>query len=105
VGVGTLHLAQAVAILAISTSFAIPVVATVQTGPPGAAGSLSQRSTVFEVRFAWAVALFLLLAALVRRDGGAAFYAHTRVGQGGRGFGCLIDTDNRIGTGLVFDND
>jgi len=63
VGVGTLHLAQAVAILAISTSFAIPVAATVQTGPPGAAGSLSQRSTVFEVRFAWAVALFLLLAA------------------------------------------
>jgi Undecaprenyl-phosphate galactose phosphotransferase WbaP len=33
--------------------------------------------------------VFLLLAALVRRDGGAAFYAHTRVGQGGRGFGCL----------------
>ena len=62
-GVGFLHLAQAVAILAISTSFAIPVAATVQTGPPGAAGSLSQRGDVFEVRFAWAVALFLLLAA------------------------------------------
>ena len=63
VGVGVLHMAQAVTILAISTSFAIPVAATVQTGPPGAPGSLSQRSTVFEVRFAWAVALFLLLAA------------------------------------------
>jgi hypothetical protein len=62
-GVGALHLAQAVAILAISTSFAIPVVATVQTGAPGEPGSLSQRDTVFEVRFAWAVALFLLLAA------------------------------------------
>jgi hypothetical protein len=49
--------------------------------------------------------VFLLLAALVRRDGGAAFYAHTRVGQGGRGFGCLIDTDNRIGTRLVLDDD
>lgn len=63
VGVGVLHLGQAVAILALSTSFAIPVVATIQTGAPGEAGSLSTRSNVFEVRFAWAVALFLLLAA------------------------------------------
>lgn len=33
--------------------------------------------------------VFLVLAFLVRRDGGQAFYAHTRIGQGGRGFGCL----------------
>jgi Undecaprenyl-phosphate galactose phosphotransferase WbaP len=33
--------------------------------------------------------LFLVLASLTRRDGGPAFYAHTRIGQGGRGFGCL----------------
>ena len=62
-GVGVAHLSQAVAVLALSTAFAIPVVATTQTGPPGAPDSLSVRSTVFEVRFAWAVALFLLLAA------------------------------------------
>lgn len=33
--------------------------------------------------------VFLLLALLVRADGGPAFYAHERVGQGGRRFGCL----------------
>ncbi len=33
--------------------------------------------------------VFLLLAVLVRADGGPAFYAHERVGRGGRRFGCL----------------
>jgi lipopolysaccharide/colanic/teichoic acid biosynthesis glycosyltransferase len=33
--------------------------------------------------------VFLLLALLVRLDGGPAFYAHERVGMGGRRFGCL----------------
>lgn len=33
--------------------------------------------------------VFLLLALLVRLDGGPAFYAHERVGRGGRRFGCL----------------
>src|SRR5689334_1027764 len=33
--------------------------------------------------------VFLLLALLVRADGGPAFYAHERVGRGGRRFGCL----------------
>ncbi len=32
---------------------------------------------------------FLLLALLVRMDGGKAFYAHPRVGRGGKLFGCL----------------
>lgn len=46
--------------------------------------------------------LFLVLAYLTRRDGGPAFYAHTRIGQGGRGFGCLkfrsmvIDSQARL---------
>lgn len=31
----------------------------------------------------------LLLAVLVRADGGPALFAHTRVGKGGRRFGCL----------------
>ncbi|WP_240756653.1 sugar transferase [Roseicella aquatilis] len=33
--------------------------------------------------------LFLLLALLIRADGGPALYAHERVGRGGRRFGCL----------------
>ena len=33
--------------------------------------------------------VFLLLALLVRMDGGPAFYAHERVGRGARRFGCL----------------
>jgi lipopolysaccharide/colanic/teichoic acid biosynthesis glycosyltransferase len=33
--------------------------------------------------------VMLLLAWLVRQDGGAAFYAHRRVGRGGHSFGCL----------------
>lgn len=63
VGVGSLHLIQGVVILAISAAFAIPVVATVQTGPPGGAGSLDQTTTFFEFSFPIAIALFLFLAA------------------------------------------
>ncbi|MBL6456843.1 sugar transferase [Belnapia sp. T6] len=33
--------------------------------------------------------VFLILAVLVRADGGPAFFAHERVGRGGRRFGCL----------------
>ncbi len=46
--------------------------------------------------------VFLVLAALVRLDGGPAFYAHERVGRGGRLFGCLkfrsmgVDADRRL---------
>ncbi|MGG5888271.1 sugar transferase [Falsiroseomonas sp. HC035] len=46
--------------------------------------------------------VFLVLAALVRMDGGPAFYAHERVGRGGRLFGCLkfrsmvADADRRL---------
>jgi len=36
-----------------------------------------------------ALPVFLLLMAIVRLDGGPAFYAHQRVGRGGRLFGCL----------------
>lgn len=62
-GVGSLHLVQAIVILLISSSFAIPVVATVQTGPPGAAGSLSLTKQFFEFNFPIAIAIFLFLAA------------------------------------------
>ena len=46
--------------------------------------------------------VFLVIAALVRLDGGPAFYAHERVGRGGRLFGCLkfrsmvADADRRL---------
>ncbi len=46
--------------------------------------------------------LFLVLALLVRADGGAAFYSHPRVGRGGKMFGCLkfrsmvIDSQARL---------
>ncbi len=49
-----------------------------------------------------ALPAFLAIAALVRMDGGPAFYAHPRVGRGGRSFGCLkfrsmvIDADRRL---------
>jgi exopolysaccharide production protein ExoY len=33
--------------------------------------------------------VFLMLALMVRADGGPAFYAHERIGRGGRRFGCL----------------
>ena len=63
VGVGVLHLVQGIAILALSTGFSIAVVATVQTGPPGAPGSLSVSRTFFDFGFAIAIAVFLFLAA------------------------------------------
>ncbi len=53
--------------------------------------------------------VFLVLAYLTRRDGGPAFYAHTRIGQGGRGFGCLkfrsmvIDSQARLDALLASD--
>jgi lipopolysaccharide/colanic/teichoic acid biosynthesis glycosyltransferase len=49
-----------------------------------------------------ALPVFLVIAALVRQDGGSVFYAHRRVGRGGRMFGCLkfrsmvVDADRRL---------
>jgi Undecaprenyl-phosphate galactose phosphotransferase WbaP len=53
--------------------------------------------------------LMLVLALLVKRDGGPAFYAHRRVGRGGALFGCLkfrsmvIDSDARLAELLARD--
>ncbi|MCE2808099.1 MAG: heliorhodopsin HeR, partial [Actinobacteria bacterium] len=64
IGVGGLHLVQGILILVLSSSFAIPIVAAVQTGPPGAEGSLTTASkTFFSFNFAIAIAIFLFLAA------------------------------------------
>ncbi len=81
---------------------------------PSAAGVNAAFKRGFDILGAGAMLLllapvFLLLALLVRRDGGPAFYAHTRIGQGGRGFGCLkfrsmvIDSQARLDALLASD--
>lgn len=60
--VGLVLVTQAAVILVLANEFAIPVRAAFQDGPPGTA--LNPPETVFEVRYGWAVAAFLLLAAL-----------------------------------------
>lgn len=57
-----IHLAQAVAVLALATSFALPVTATYLAGPPGTPPE--EQVTLFELRTGAAVAAFLLLSAL-----------------------------------------
>jgi len=60
IGVGLTLLVEAVAILVLSNGFSIPVVADVQTGPPGT--PLTAQTTFFDLRFSIGIALFLLLA-------------------------------------------
>ena len=52
---------------------------------------------------------FALLALLIRADGGPAFYAHERVGRGGRRFGCLkfrsMVTDSQARLAALLDAD
>lgn len=62
VGVGIIHLVQAILILALSSGFAIAVVTDVQLGPPGTTDT--DRVTFFDVAYGPAVAAFLLLAAV-----------------------------------------
>jgi lipopolysaccharide/colanic/teichoic acid biosynthesis glycosyltransferase len=56
-----------------------------------------------------ALPAFLVIAALVKLDGGKVFYAHQRVGRGGRLFGCLkfrsmvVDSDQRLAALLARD--
>jgi hypothetical protein len=61
VGVGIVHLVQAVAIVALSNDFAIPVDVPVQEGPPGT--PLTGAVELFDLRYSYAIAAFLLLAA------------------------------------------
>ena len=60
--VGLIFLVQVIAILLLSNDFSIPVVATYQNGPPGTPGT-GETFTRFSVRFGWAIAFFLVLAA------------------------------------------
>lgn len=58
---GVLHAAQAAAVVALATSFTLPVTAAFMTGPPGS--NAAAPATLFEVSIAWGCALFLLLSA------------------------------------------
>ena len=57
-----LHLAQAIAVLVLATDFAITVTTSFQQGPPGAPAPAPE--AFFDVRIGWAIAAFLILAAL-----------------------------------------
>jgi len=61
--VGTAHLAQAIAILALGAAVSLPVTVTYLTGPPGA-GQYGGPTDLFDLRIDIAVAAFLLLAAV-----------------------------------------
>jgi hypothetical protein len=61
-GLAALHAAQAAAIVLIGGTFAISVTSTFPTGPPGA--EVPAPEPLFDVRIAWAIGLFLALAAL-----------------------------------------
>lgn len=60
---GSLHLAQAVAILVLANDFSLPVGATYMTGPPGPNVG-TQPVTLFNLSFAAAIAAFFGLSAL-----------------------------------------
>jgi hypothetical protein len=62
-GVGTAHLAQAVAILLLAGAASLPVSVGYLTGPPGA-GEYGGPQLLFDLRIDVAVAAFLLLAAI-----------------------------------------
>jgi hypothetical protein len=59
---GAVHLLQAIAVLWLANDFAVPVTASFLDGPPGSPAG--DPVTLFEVRFGWAIAAFLVLAAL-----------------------------------------
>ena len=59
---GFLHAAQGVAVLALATSFTLPVTGTFLEGPPGT--DPGSPDTLFDVNIAWGVATFLFLSAI-----------------------------------------
>lgn len=62
VGLTVLHLGQAVAMLLLTSDFAIAVLKSFPDGPPGTTGLVT--STFFDLRIGWAIALFLALAGM-----------------------------------------
>jgi hypothetical protein len=61
-GLTVLHAAQAALVLVLASSFAITVTSTYPTGPPGTRTPAPE--AVFDVRIGFAIAAFLLMAAL-----------------------------------------
>jgi hypothetical protein len=61
-GLTLLHLAQAVAVIVLAGDFAITVTSSIPEGPPGT--GVGAPEALFDVPIGWAVAVFLLLAAL-----------------------------------------
>ncbi|MFP5322502.1 MAG: heliorhodopsin HeR [Acidimicrobiia bacterium] len=61
-GLAALHAAQAVAVVALAEDFAVTVTSSFPTGPPGTAPPAPE--ALLDVRIGWAVAVFLLLAAV-----------------------------------------
>jgi Heliorhodopsin len=59
---GLLHAAQAMTVIALATSFTLPVTAAFMTGPPGSTVATTPE-TLFDVSIAWGCAVFLLLSA------------------------------------------
>lgn len=62
IGLTVLHAAQAVLVLLLATDFAISVTSSFPQGPPGTEPPAPE--ALFDVRIGWAIAAFLLLAAL-----------------------------------------
>lgn len=59
---GVVHLAQMIAVLALSSDFGLPVTATYMAGPPGS--QFADSVVLFDIPLAYGVALFLGLSAL-----------------------------------------
>ena len=59
---GVFHLAQMIAVLALSSDFGLPVTATYMAGPPGS--QFADSVVLFDIPLAYGVALFLGLSAL-----------------------------------------
>jgi len=62
IGLTVLHLAQAVVVILLAGDFAITVTSSIPEGPPGTPAAAPE--SLFDVPIGWAVAVFLLLAAL-----------------------------------------
>ncbi|MFN7148486.1 MAG: heliorhodopsin HeR [Microthrixaceae bacterium] len=62
IGLTVLHAVQAIIVLVVASDFAITVTSSYPDGPPGTRAPTPE--ALFEVRIGWAIALFLVLAAL-----------------------------------------